>query len=120
MRWRLRTDIPKREHGVIFVNNLRRDFTRDDFFKESLAHGTEIVPRSIHNQRTCFRFRLGNETFAEGGDDLILHLFATGAPALGAGELLGTATQAAKMNDARRLLQFGPQFIAEALKEKEF
>ena len=34
---RLRRDIPKGQHEIIFVNDLRRDLARDDLFKQS--HG---------------------------------------------------------------------------------
>ncbi len=31
--WRLRFDIPERQHQVIFINNRRRNFSRNDFLK---------------------------------------------------------------------------------------
>ena len=31
-------DVVERDHEVVLINDLRRDFARDDFFKEGFAH----------------------------------------------------------------------------------
>lgn len=36
----LRVDVAKGDDEVVFINDLRRDFARDDFFKQGLAHGS--------------------------------------------------------------------------------
>jgi hypothetical protein len=35
VRRRLRADVAEGEDGIVFVNDVRRDFARDDFFKKS-------------------------------------------------------------------------------------
>ena len=36
---RLGVNVANREHQVVFVNNRRRNFAGDDFFKQGFAHG---------------------------------------------------------------------------------
>ena len=43
-------EVSKRQHQVVLVNNLGLDFARDNFFKESAAHGWRCV-RSRNDQR---------------------------------------------------------------------
>ena len=74
---------------------------------------------SIYEERALVSIGFGDEAFAEVGDDLFLHFFAAGAPALGAGETFGAVAQTAKTEYARGLAELGTEFIAEPLEEKE-
>jgi len=38
VRRRLRFDVAEREHQIVFINNGRRNFAGDDFFKKCFAH----------------------------------------------------------------------------------
>ena len=41
VRRRFGCDVLERDHEVVFINDLRRDFARDDFFKQCFTHGWE-------------------------------------------------------------------------------
>src|SRR6266850_3766274 len=53
VRRRLRFDILERKNEIVFVNDLSRDFSSDDFFKEGFAHSSQ----------TC-RVRGGTSTYS--------------------------------------------------------
>ena len=39
VRGRFGCDVFERDHEIVFINDLSRNFARDDFFKQGLAHG---------------------------------------------------------------------------------
>lgn len=41
---RLRSDVAKREHLIVFIDDLRRDFARGNFFKQGFAHA-DVLPQ---------------------------------------------------------------------------
>jgi len=43
VRWGLRFDVVERDDERVFVHDLGRDLTGDDFFKESLAHRRTVI-----------------------------------------------------------------------------
>ena len=48
----LRLDVAKRDDEVVFVNDLRRYFARDDFFEQGFAHVNRLTyPRMDANQQ---------------------------------------------------------------------
>src|ERR1035437_457666 len=78
---------------------------------------TEI---SFHNEGALVLLRLGGEAAAQVFDDLVLDEFAAGAPAAGAGELLGAGAPGAEKQDAGGVPGPEPEFIAQAGEEKKF
>src|SRR5208282_371975 len=141
VRRRLRFDVAEREHQIVFINNGRRNFAGDDFFKKRFAHNCSFRRaelryarikkfgarsarpsgnRSFHHQRAFGLLRFGGEAAAEVFDDVILQLFATDTPASRAGELLDAAAQSAKAQNARRLAELGAKFVAQAREKEKF
>lgn len=51
VRWRLRIDVAYGEDGIVFKNNLGRDFAGDDFFKQGF-HGALIFSFKFLVQKT--------------------------------------------------------------------
>ena len=43
VRGRLRFDVAKGDDEIVFVNNLRGDFARDDFLEQGLAHDAKWI-----------------------------------------------------------------------------
>ena len=118
----LRIDVADGQHMVVFKHDFRWDFPCDDFFKEGF-HGVSIdnfellvqadgggerlqLKRKLfHDQRALGFLRVPMQALAQIFDDLILQLFAAGAPPAGTGQLLDAAAQAVKTQHARRLLE---------------
>lgn len=43
--WSLRGDVFEGDDQVVFINDLGRDFARDDFFKKRFAHNRQLFNR---------------------------------------------------------------------------
>lgn len=107
----LRVDVAKRDDEVVFINNLRRDFARDDFFKQGLVHtlssGRRIgdrgawLDRSFDHQAALEIVRVNAETHAQVIHDLVLQILAARAPAAGPGQMFYAAAQTAKPDHPR-------------------
>lgn len=50
--WRLRIDVVERDAVVVLVNDVRRDFARDDFFEN--GHCPKLTCRRLPRQPTAF------------------------------------------------------------------
>ena len=107
MRGRLRLDVAKGNHLLILIQNGGGDFSRDDFFKQRLAHRPRQAAPSRRKDQTKGKGllddqgaiparRLQREALAKIIHDLILQGSAARTPAPGAGELFDAAAQSAK------------------------
>jgi len=119
---RLRFHVVEGNDLVVFVNDFGGNFACDDFFEKGFAHGLVSSFRFVvssksrvrrprpqletknskletlfDQQRALRLIRFSGEAVAEEFHDLILQRLAPAAPAPGAGELLHTTAQAAKM-----------------------
>lgn len=98
MRWSLRIDVAKRASEFVLEDDLRRDFTSDDFFKQRLTHGGIL----IHQQRAWATCGFEAQALAEKLNDLLAQGFATRTPAACAAELFGAVVQACKTDHGWR------------------
>ena len=111
VRRRLWVDVAKGDDEVVFINDLRRDFARDDFFKQGLVHtlssGRRIgdrgawLDRSFDHQAALEIVRVNAETHAQVIHDLVLQILAARAPAAGPGQMFYAAAQTAKPDHPR-------------------
>src|ERR1035437_6473368 len=107
--------------SVLLIFLFRRAEFHDALTKKFGTRGTRPSDKFLfHDEGALVLLRLGGEAAAQVFDDLVLDEFAAGAPAAGAGELLGAAAQAAKMQHAGRLPEMEPEFVAQAGEEKKF
>lgn len=92
MRRCLSVDVAKRADEIILKHNLGGNFACDDFFKQRLAHGGDL----IHQQRARATCGFEAQALAEELNDLLSQGFAPRTPAACTAELLGTVVQAGK------------------------
>jgi len=112
------------EDEIVFKDNVA-GISRAMISRTSFAHNnqkprnTRTHENSFHDQRATGLFRLGGEALAQVFDDLVLQIFAAGAPPLRAGQMLDAAAQSAKTHKLRRLTQLAAQGVAQAREEKQ-
>src|SRR5688500_10657713 len=97
MNRRRRPNIAKREHKIIFVNDVSRNFPISNLLKQRLAHAASLDGNGLldHDQIAVASV-FGGETFAQILDDLIVHPLAKRAPSLTASELFDATAQPLK------------------------
>ena len=107
-------DVVERDHEVVFINDLRRDFARDDFFKQGFAHGWDDLTakhpkhskrNSLHEQRTGIARRFVVQCAPEKFHDLIAHGIAARTPTLCADQQLHATAQALEAHEPGRHLK---------------
>jgi hypothetical protein len=109
VRRRLRGDVMEGDDRVVLINNPGRNFTRDDFLEQGLAHnvisreghrraGPAAGAPSLDHQRTRVTCGVNAHAPAEEFNDLVAELLAARTPALRAQQPLHAAAQAVKAN----------------------
>jgi hypothetical protein len=113
---RLGINVVKRQHEVVFVNNLCRNLAGDDFLEKGHAiydFGFTIYERSVmnsvrtvllpslHDERAMPRIVLTLQAAAEVLDDLIVHRLAARSPPSCASQVLHAVAQAGEVEELR-------------------
>ncbi|EEF60490.1 hypothetical protein Cflav_PD3460 [Pedosphaera parvula Ellin514] len=94
-------NVPKGEHEIIFVNDVRRDLAGNNFFKQGhripRCNPGVRIPNSaavlLYHKGATGAMRLLAHASAEKFNNLIFHLLATDTPTLGANELFHAIAQ---------------------------